>query len=251
MVTFEIITVFPAMFASPLNESILKRAREKGLLNTVIHNLRDYTQDKHQVTDDAPYGGGAGMIMKVEPLVAAIERIRTTSSRTLLLSPQGKRFDQEDAKRFAHLQHILLVCGHYEGLDERIKCFVDEEISIGDYILTGGEIAALVIVDAVTRLIPGVLGDSTSAWEETFNDSLLEYPQYTRPRIFRELEVPEVLLSGNHKEIGTWRRQESLKKTLQRRPDLLERTPLSIEERTMLKKLMENYTESGGRSWNS
>jgi tRNA (guanine37-N1)-methyltransferase len=249
MITFDIITTFPAMFESPLNESILKRAREKGLLHSTIHNLRNYTVDKHQVTDDYPYGGGAGMVMKIEPLVAAIESLRTHASRLILLSPQGKRFDQKEAKRLAHLERIILVCGHYEGIDERIKYFIDEEISIGDYILTGGEVAALVIIDAVTRLIPGVLGEPSSAHDETFTDFLLEYPQYTRPRNFRGLEVPEVLLSGNHQEISTWRRQESLRKTLTRRPDLLEHTPLSPEDRKILEQLMKNSIETGGNSW--
>jgi tRNA (guanine37-N1)-methyltransferase len=189
------------------------------------------------------------MVMKIEPLVAAIESLRTHASRLILLSPQGKRFDQKEAKRLAHLERIILVCGHYEGIDERIKYFIDEEISIGDYILTGGEVAALVIIDAVTRLIPGVLGEPSSAHDETFTDFLLEYPQYTRPRNFRGLEVPEVLLSGNHQEISTWRRQESLRKTLTRRPDLLEHTPLSPEDRKILEQLMKNSIETGGNSW--
>ena len=251
MITFDIITTFPVMFESPLNESILKRAREKGLLDITIHNLRNYTVDKHQVTDDYPYGGGAGMVMKIEPLVAAIEGLRTPAGKVLLLSPQGKRFDQEETKRLAHLEHIILVCGHYEGVDERIKHFVDEEISIGDYILTGGEVAALVVIDAVTRLIPGVLGEPSSAHDETFTDFLLEYPQYTRPRSFRGLEVPEILLSGNHQEIRAWRRRESLRKTLTRRPDLLEHAPLSPEDRKMLEHVMKNSIETGGISWNS
>jgi len=251
MITFDIITTFPAMFESPLNESILKRAREKGLLHISIHNLRSYTADKHQVTDDYPYGGGAGMVMKIEPLVAAIESVKTPASKVLLLSPQGKRFDQEEAKRFSREGHILLVCGHYEGVDERIKHFIDEEISIGDYILTGGEMAALIIIDAVARLIPGVLGEPSSAYEETFTNFLLEYPQYTRPKNFRGLEVPEVLLSGNHQEISTWRRQESLRRTLTKRPDLLEHAPLSPEDRRILGQLSKNSIETGGNSWNS
>jgi tRNA (guanine37-N1)-methyltransferase len=191
------------------------------------------------------------MVMKIEPLVTAIESLRTHTSKVLLLSPQGKRFNQDEANRLAHLEHIILVCGHYEGVDERIKHFIDEEISIGDYILTGGEVAALVIIDAVTRLIPGVLGEPSSVHNETFVDFLLEYPQYTRPRNFRELTVPEVLLSGNHKEISTWRRQESLRKTLIRRPDLLEHAHLSPEDRKILKKLTKNSIETGGNSWNS
>jgi tRNA (guanine37-N1)-methyltransferase len=250
MITFDIITTFPALFESPLNESILKRAREKGLVTIRIHNLRNYTEDKHQVTDDYPYGGGAGMVMKIEPFVAAIESLKTHTSTVLLLSPQGKRFTQDEASRLAHLEHIVMVCGHYEGVDERVKNFIDEEVSIGDYILTGGEVAALVVIDAVTRLIPGVLGEPSSVHDETFTDFLLEYPQYTRPRSFRGLDVPEVLLSGNHREISMWRRQESLRKTLTRRPDLLEHAPLSPEDREILKKLTKNSIETGGNSWN-
>lgn len=240
MIKFNVLTTFPGMFISPLNESILKRAQEKGLLQITINNLRDYTPDKHQTTDDYPYGGGAGMVMKIEPLVTAIERIKTPQSKVILLSPQGKLFNQEEAKRLSQEKHLILICGHYEGVDERIQYFIDEEISIGDYILTGGEIAALVIIDAVTRLVPGVLGESTSILNETFSNSLLEYPQYTRPRNFRGLEVPEVLLSGNHQKIRNWRKKESLKKTLLRRPDLLEHAPLSSEDRVILERLQDN-----------
>ena len=211
------------MFGDPLNASIVKRAQEKGLIKIAVHNLRDHCTDKHRVTDDIPYGGGVGMVMKPEPLIRAIEVLRTAQpeARTLLMTPQGKPFNQNDAERLTAYPALTLVCGRYEGVDERVRSFVDEELSIGDYILTGGELASMVIIDAVTRLLPGVLGDADSLKEESFNQSLLEAPQYTRPRVFRNMEVPEVLLSGNHAEIERWRQQQALKRTEERRPDLL------------------------------
>ncbi len=220
---FHIVTIFPEMFGAPLNASILKRAQEKGLVTINLHNLRDYCTDKHRVTDDVPYGGGVGMVMKPEPLIRAIEAIKNVhpETRTLLMTPQGKRFEQKDAERLAEYPSITLVCGRYEGVDERVCSFVDEEISIGDYILTGGELASMVIIDTVSRLIPGVLGDATSLREESFTKSLLEAPQYTRPRIFRKMEVPPVLLSGDHAKIERWRQEQALKRTRERRPDLL------------------------------
>ena len=220
---YNVITLFPEMFGDPLNASIVKRAQEKGLIEIAVHNLRDHCTDKHRVTDDIPYGGGVGMVMKPEPLIKAIETLRTArpEARTLLMTPQGKRFNQSDAERLAAYPALTLVCGRYEGVDERVRSFVDEEVSIGDYILTGGELASMVIIDAVTRLLPGVLGDAESLKEESFNQSLLEAPQYTRPRVFRDMEVPEVLLSGNHAEIERWRQEQALKRTEERRPDLL------------------------------
>jgi len=220
---YNVITLFPEMFGDPLNASIVKRAQEKGLIEIAVHNLRDHCTDKHRVTDDIPYGGGVGMVMKPEPLIKAIEALRTAKpeARTLLMTPQGKRFNQKDAERLTAFPALTLVCGRYEGVDERVRSFVDEELSIGDYILTGGELASMVIIDAVTRLLPGVLGDADSLKEESFNQSLLEAPQYTRPRVFRNMEVPEVLLSGNHAEIERWRQQQALKRTEERRPDLL------------------------------
>jgi tRNA (guanine37-N1)-methyltransferase len=211
------------MFGDPLNASIVKRAQEKGLIKIAVHNLRDHCTDKHRVTDDIPYGGGVGMVMKPEPLIRAIETLRTArpEARTLLMTPQGKRFNQNDAERLTVYPALTLVCGRYEGVDERVRAFVDEEVSIGDYILTGGELASMVIIDAVTRLLPGVLGDADSLKEESFNQSLLEAPQYTRPRVFRDMAVPEVLLSGNHAEIEQWRQEQALKRTEERRPDLL------------------------------
>ena len=220
---YNVITLFPEMFGDPFNASIVKRAQEKGLIRISVHNLRDHCTDKHRVTDDVPYGGGVGMVMKPEPLIRAIEALRAErpEARTLLMTPQGKRFSQEDAGRLATHPALTLVCGRYEGIDERVRSFVDEEISIGDYILTGGELASMVVIDAVTRLLPGVLGDANSLKEESFTESLLEAPQYTRPRVFRDMEVPEVLLSGNHAEIERWRQEQALKRTKERRPDLL------------------------------
>jgi len=220
---FNIITLFPEMFGDPFEVSILKRAQEKGLIEIELYNLRDYCKDKHRVTDDLPYGGGVGMVMKPEPLIAAIEAVKSSQPevRTLLMTPQGKKFEQNNAVRLAQYSSLTLVCGRYEGIDERVRGFVDEEISIGDYILTGGEVASMVVIEAVARLIPGVLGDADSLQEESFNMPMLEAPQYTRPRVFKGREVPEVLLSGNHSEIEQWRRQQALKRTKERRPDLL------------------------------
>jgi len=220
---FNIITLFPEMFGDPFEVSILKRAQEKGLIEIELYNLRDYCKDKHRVTDDLPYGGGVGMVMKPEPLIAAIEAVKSSQPevRTLLMTPQGKKFEQNNAVRLAQYSSLTLVCGRYEGIDERVRGFVDEEISIGDYILTGGEVASMVVIEAVARLIPGVLGDADSLQEESFNTPMLEAPQYTRPRVFKGMEVPEVLLSGNHSEIEKWRRQQALKRTKERRPDLL------------------------------
>jgi tRNA (guanine37-N1)-methyltransferase len=220
------------MFESPLETSILKIARQKGLIDICIRDLRDYTEDKHRTTDDSPYGGGAGMIMKIEPLVKAIEECKQNAkgTRVLSMTPQGDIFTQGTAQRLSAASHLLLICGRYEGVDERIRHYVDEEISIGDYILSGGELAAMVIIDAITRLIPGVVGDRASVLEDTFSGPFLKYPQYTRPRTFRGLKVPDILLSGDHDKIRKWRRQASLKKTLQKRPDLLDNVNLHEED---------------------
>ena len=223
MIQFNVITLFPEMFGDPFNASILKRAQERSLIKIVPHNLRDYCLDKHRVTDDLPYGGGGGMVMKPEPLIAAIEALQSSYSgvRTVLMTPQGTPFTQTDAERLSGYAFLTLVCGHYEGVDERVRSFVDEELSIGDYILTGGELAAMVIIDAVSRQVPGVLGATNALAEESFTRPLLEAPHYTRPRVFRGLRVPDVLLSGNHAEIAHWRREQALKRTAERRPDLL------------------------------
>jgi len=242
MVQFDIITLFPRIFDSPLQESILKRAQQKQLLRIAVHNLRDYTDDKHHTADDTPYGGGAGMVMKIEPLVKAIEHIKqcSASARTVLLTPQGNLFNQETAQRLSTVSNSIIVCGRYEGIDERILSFVDEEVSIGDYVLTGGEAAALVVIDAVARLVPGVVGDRASVLEDTFANSLLKYPQYTRPCSFRGLDVPEVLMSGDHARITAWRRTEALKKTVRKRPDLLEGAGLSDSDRKVVEEHIMN-----------
>jgi tRNA (guanine37-N1)-methyltransferase len=229
---FHLLTLFPEFFASSLASTMMQKAQERGAVEFVLHNIRDYAEDKHRVTDDAPYGGGPGMVMKPEPVVAALEALGANAERPwrVLLSPQGRIFTQERAVALAQRPALALVCGRYEGVDERVRHFVDEELSIGDFILSGGEAAALVVTDAVSRLVPGVLGCETSAGEESFSSGLLEYPQYTRPPEFRGLAVPEVLRSGDHRAIGRWRRQEALRRTLERRPDLLERAALSEED---------------------
>ena len=237
---FDIITIFPGMFESPFNESILKRAHDKGLLEFRTHDLRDYSLNKHRKVDDYPFGGGVGLVMNVEPISRAIEAVKqeVPKARTLLMSPSGKPFNQEKARELAAEQNLILVCGRYEGVDERVRLHcVDEEISIGDYVLSGGEIAAMAVVDAVSRLVPGVLGDENSVIEESFSDSLLEYPQYTRPRDFNGYKVPEVLVSGNHKEIQNWQRKESLRKTAEVRPDLLNKLKLTDQDTVALKEL--------------
>ena len=226
----DIFTLFPEMFQGPFDSSILKRAGNQGLTDIRIHNIRDYSHDKHHTADDYSYGGGAGMVMKPEPVFEAVETIRSGSpemvgkkTSTILLTPQGRLFCQTAANALKEFDWLLLICGHYEGVDERIReHLVDDEISIGDYVLTGGELAAMVVVDAVVRLLPGVLGSPQSLLNESHTGGLLEYPQYTRPEVFRGWAVPEILLSGNHAEIAKWRHQQSLKRTEERRPDLLE-----------------------------
>lgn len=236
----DILTLFPAMFTSPFDESIIERARSRNLVEINPINIRNYALDKHQQVDDYPYGGGAGMVMKVDVLSRAIESVKDTNSWIIYLSPQGKRLDQENVARLAQQKHLVLLCGHYEGIDERVMGLVDEELSIGDYVLSGGEIAAMVVVDAVTRLIPGALGDENSSQEESFDDSLLEYPQYTRPRSYKGQEVPEVLLSGHHAHIRLWRKKLSLKRTLLKRPDLLLGREFDDEERKLLEQILFN-----------
>ena len=226
MLSVEVLTLFPRMIAAPLEESILGKAREKGLLRVQVTDIREFADGKHRVTDDVPYGGGAGMVMKPEPLVAAIEaaRQRGPGARVVLLSPQGPRFNQGKAQELATHGALILVCGRYEGVDERVLRWVDEELSLGDFVLTGGEIAALAFIDAIARLVPGVLGNELSAQSESFSgEGLLEGPQYTRPPEFRGLRVPEVLLSGDHEKIARWRQDQAVSRTRERRPDLLTR----------------------------
>jgi len=221
----DIITLFPRMFEGPLDESILKRAREHGLIQIEIHNLRNYAEGRHRITDDRPFGGGPGMLMKVEPIVRCVEALCSGESHVILLSPQGQRLEQSILQRLSRKKHLVLICGHYEGVDERVRqLVVNEEISIGDYVLTNGALPAMVLVDGAARLLPGVLGDKGSPHEESFSDSSwagLEYPQFTRPAEFRGLKAPDVLLSGNHKEIARWRRQMSEDRTREQRPDLV------------------------------
>src|SRR5438552_2745952 len=206
----DVLTLFPAMFAGPLDESIIKRAREAGRLDLAIYNLRDYAHDRHRTVDDRPFGGGPGMLLKPEPIFEAVEKLAGPNTRIILLSPAGRTFNQAIARELAEAEALLLISGHYEGFDERVReRLADDELSIGDYVLTNGALPAMVIIDAVTRLLPGVLGDEESACEESFSHGLLEYPQYTRPAEFRGMKVPEVLLSGNHAQIDRWRREQA------------------------------------------
>jgi len=220
---FDLLTLFPRMIEGPLEESILKRARERGLVQVRVHNLRDFTHDKHRVVDDKPYGGGQGMLLKPEPIFEAVEKLRRPETCVVLMSPQGRRLNQSLVQALATRAHLLIICGHYEGVDERVReALVEEEISIGDYVLTNGALAAAVLVDAVARLVPGVLGDAQSAPDDSFATGLLEGPQYTRPPEFQGHRVPEVLLSGHHEEIAKWRKEQAHQRTKERRPDLLE-----------------------------
>jgi tRNA (guanine37-N1)-methyltransferase len=246
---FDIITIFPDFFAGPLSHGMVFQAQKRGLIEVRIHDLRDFTTDRHKTVDDRPFGGGAGMVLKPEPLFRAIRKIRgekaLSSRKVILLTPQGKRFEQRQASQFSELDQAVLICGRYEGVDERVaECLVDEELSIGDYVLSGGELAACVFVDAVTRLLPGVLNNSSSAINESFatlenssipaDNSVLDYPHYTRPEDFEGQRVPDVLLCGDHKRVERWRRKKALEKTLKNRPDLLQYATLSDEDKQLL-----------------
>lgn len=235
----DVLTLFPAMLNGPLAESILGRAQAAGLLEVAVHNLRDWAEGRHQVTDDTPCGGGDGMVMKVEPIARALAALRERSpgARVLLMSPQGRPFRQAEARRLSREAGLVFVCGRYEGFDERVRTLVDEELSLGDFVLTGGEPAALAMIDAVARLLPGVLGAAGSAEHDSFSDGLLEYPQYTRPIDFAGMRVPDVLLSGNHQAVAAWRRREQLRRTLLRRPELLEVAALSKGDLKVLDEL--------------
>lgn len=233
----DVLTLFPEMF-SPLEHSIVGRARQRGIVNVRITDIRDFALDKHRIVDDAPYGGGPGMVMKPEPLFAALEAVaETDEAHVILLDPQGTPFTQRRAWQLAEKRHLVLLCGHYEGVDERVRTAVDEELSIGDYVLTGGELAALVVIDAVVRLLSGALGQARSAQEDSFEGGLLDHPHYTRPARFRDMDVPDVLLSGHHEEIRRWRRREALRRTMVRRPDLLQQAVLNEEDRRWLEEL--------------
>lgn len=246
MIRFDVLTLFPGMFAPVLAQSMLKRGQEKGLLTVRVHNLRDFTADRHKVVDDTPYGGGAGMVMKAEPILQAVSAVRREAQsqgeeiRVLFPTPHGRPLTQLYAQELAtESRRMVILCGHYEGVDERVRlALAPEEISLGDYVLTGGELPALVLIDATTRLVPGVLGDPSSAVDESFSESLLEYPQYTRPAEIDGITVPEVLLSGHHEAIRLWRRKQALRSTYLRRPDLLRDRMFTKEDRQLLNELM-------------
>ena len=218
----DVLTLFPEMFAGPLDVSMVARARKSGLLDLQIRNLRDWTHDRHKTVDDRPFGGGPGMVLKPEPIFEAVEALAGEKSRVVMMAPTGRPFTQAIARELGQSEHLLFLCGSYEGFDERIRTLIHDELSIGDYVLTNGGLPAMVVIDAVTRLIPGVLGDDESATDESFSHGLLEYPHYTRPAEFRGMKVPEVLMSGNHAEIEKWRREQAKQRTAERRPDLLE-----------------------------
>ncbi|HEX6726105.1 MAG TPA: tRNA (guanosine(37)-N1)-methyltransferase TrmD [Nitrospira sp.] len=246
MLRFDVLTLFPGMFAPVLAHSMLKRGQDKGLLTVKVHNVRDFTEDRHKVVDDMPYGGGAGMVMKAEPILLAVAAIRNEAQasgediRMMFPTPQGRPFTQDYAQQLAgERRRIVILCGHYEGVDERVRMTLDpEEVSLGDYVLTGGELPALVLIDAAARLVPGVLGDPSSVLEESFYDSLLEYPQYTRPAEIAGIGVPDVLLSGHHEAIRLWRRKQALRSTYLRRPDLLKDRMFTREDQQLLDELM-------------
>jgi tRNA (guanine37-N1)-methyltransferase len=240
VIRFDVLSVFPEMLHSPLDFSLLKKAREKGLIEVGLYDIREWAEDKHNMTDDAPYGGGCGMVMKVEPVERALKSLKRADVQPLviLMTPQGETFNQKIAVELAQQKHLILICGRYEGVDERIReHLTDREISIGDYILTGGELSALVVIDAVARLIPGVLGNAVSVQTESFSQGLLECPQYTRPAEYKGWRVPDVLVSGNHALIERWQRIEAIRRTWQRRPDLLEKSELTKEDRADLEKI--------------
>jgi len=241
----DILTLFPQMFESPLSSGIFKRAADRNLVRINVHNIRDWTHDKHHIVDDSPYGGGAGMLLKPEPIFEAVEKVKdgigsqqeTDSVPVVLLSPQGRKFSQQVASELSQYSHLIMICGHYEGVDERVvEQLVTDEISIGDYVLSGGELPAMVVADALIRLVPGVLGSEESAVDDSHATGLLEYPQYTRPQEYRGQVVPEVLLSGNHAEVARWRREQSVLRTLKRRPELLDKASLSSGEQRLVSK---------------
>ena len=238
---FDILTLFPEMFAGPFSDSIIKKARENEIIDINLIDIRDYTTDKHNTADDYPYGGGAGMVLKVEPIYYALQDITNDfnqDSTNILLTPRGEQLDQKMVKELSEEKRLILICGHYEGVDERIRNnFVDKEVSIGDYVLTGGEIPAMVLVDAVARMLPDVLGDDESKKNDSFYNGILDYPHYTRPREFKGMSVPEILLSGNHQLIDRWRKKEALKRTYLIRPDLLKNTKLTEDQQELLREI--------------
>jgi len=243
---FDIVTIFPRMVEAGLAEGVVSRGIGRGLLDVAVHDLRDYTADRHRSVDDVPYGGGPGMVMKPEPLARAVEEIRESRGvpdAVIVLSPQGRQFTQTEAVRIGRLSHVVLLCGRYEGMDERVRALVaTEELSIGDYVLSGGELPALIVVDAVGRLVPGVVGDEQSVDADSFSRGLLDYPHYTRPAEFAGLKVPDVLLSGHHAHVRRWRKKAALARTLERRPELLEQAALDDEERALLAEILKERT---------
>jgi tRNA (guanine37-N1)-methyltransferase len=244
---FDVVTIFPRMVEAGLAEGVVSRGIERGLLDVRIHDLRNYTVDRHRTVDDVPYGGGPGMVMKPEPLARAVEDIRSSRGvpqAVILLSPQGPAFSQAEAVRIGRLGHVVLLCGRYEGMDERVRALVaTEELSVGDYVLSGGELPALIVIDAVSRLVPGVVGDEQSVEADSFSRGLLDYPHYTRPAEFAGLKVPDVLLSGHHAQVRRWRKKAALARTLDRRPELLEQAALDDEERALLDEILKERTE--------
>jgi tRNA (guanine37-N1)-methyltransferase len=261
---FDVVTIFPAMFEQPLAEGVIGRAVERRILDVKVHDLRDFTTDRHRVVDDVPYGGGPGMVLKPEPIFRALDAIeagRGRAAAVILMSPQGSRFTQSEARRLSRLPHLVLLCGRYEGVDERVRARVTEELSIGDYVLSGGELAALVVIDAVARFVPGVVGDQQSVAEDSFSRGLLDFPQYTRPAVLSmpaedpaeasdlpTSRVPDVLLSGNHADIRRWRKRQAVSRTLERRPDLLGAATLDEEEQQILAELQGHPASHGGRN---
>jgi tRNA (guanine37-N1)-methyltransferase len=238
-VQIDILTLFPQMFQGVFDSGVIKRAIDQKLVSLGVHNIRDQTHDKHHIVDDYPYGGGAGMVLKPEPIFEAVESIKGESKApVILLSPQGRLFSQKIAEELSRYSRLILICGHYEGVDERVSEYLaTDEISIGDYVLTGGELAAMVVIDAVVRLLPGVLGSEESPWDDSHVAGLLEYPQYTRPASYRGWSVPQVLLSGNHAQIASWRREQAIRRTYERRPELIDKAELSSEEKRLVQKL--------------
>jgi tRNA (guanine37-N1)-methyltransferase len=249
-VRFDIVTIFPRMFDGPLAEGVVGRGRTAGVVAIEVHDLRSFTTDRHRIVDDVAYGGGPGMVLKPEPLFRAVEAIESAHGKPgaiVLTSPQGRRFTQAEAERLHGLGHVIVLCGRYEGVDDRVRAHLaTEELSIGDYVLSGGELAALVIVDAVARMVPGVVGDAQSVEADSFASGILDYPHYTRPAAFREWHVPDVLLSGHHERVRRWRRREALRRTLRQRPDLLEHAPLDDEMRALLAELRDEGADHEG-----
>lgn len=237
---FTLLTLFPEMFQGPLSESLLKKAQEKELLSLQVVNLRDFTSDKHKTADDSPYGGGAGMVMMVGPIAGAISKVKSKKSKVLYMCPTGKPLTQHKVNELAKAEHLVILCGHYEGIDERARQLVDEEISIGDYVLTGGELPAMVLVDAIARQLPGVIKEKSSVENDSFFGDLLDHPSYTKPEEHEGDKVPELLLSGHHAEIGRWRRRAALRQTLYRRPDLLAKAKLTAEDRALLTEIVQH-----------